>query len=212
MVPDFTGVILAGGKNSRLPGKKKSFHAVGGKMIMDSIHDLFTTLFERIIIVANEPEAFTRWNALVVSDIYASRCPLAGIHAGLFYASTPYVFVLACDTPFIKKNLAAYILSAMGPGIDVVVPQTKDGLEPLCAAYSKDCLPLIERNLDNNILMVKKFFRKKKTIILPCETLSAVDPGMNSFININTPEDLETARQMADKLNDQGTSRNDTKL
>ncbi|ACN14035.1 MobA [Desulforapulum autotrophicum HRM2] len=199
MTYDCTGVILAGGVNKRLPGIKKTFREIRGRMIMEVIHSLFTDLFDRVIIVANDPAAFGEWDATIVSDIYPHRCPLAGIHAGLFYASTPRVFVSACDTPFLERRLAEYILSQAGPGIDVVIPETDAGLEPLCATYSKHCLPLIETNLKNHIFKINRFFREKRVRRIPMDKIQAIDPEIDSFFNINTPEDLERARAIAVK-------------
>lgn len=197
MTYDCTGVILAGGLNKRLPGIKKTFREIQGRMIMEVIHSLFTDLFDQVIIVANDPAAFGEWDATIVSDIYPHRCPLAGIHAGLFYASTPRVFVSACDTPFLERRLAEYILSQAGPGIDVVIPETDAGLEPLCATYSKHCLPLIEVNLENHIFKINRFFKEKRVRKIPMDKIQAIDPGIDSFFNINTPEDLERARAIA---------------
>jgi molybdopterin-guanine dinucleotide biosynthesis protein A len=125
--------------------------------------------------------------------IYLSRCSLAGIHAGLFYASTPWVFVSACDTPFLERRLAEYILSQTAPGADVVIPETDAGLEPLCAMYSKRCLPLIEKNLDDNIFKINRFFKPSRVRKITMDKIQAIDPGIDSFFNINTPEDLEKA-------------------
>lgn len=193
---DCTGVILAGGKNLRLPGIKKSFHEIQGTRIMDSIYELFRSLFDEIIIVANEPEAFADWDALIVSDIDPSRCSICGVHAALFYATHPHVFISACDTPFLKRGLAEYILGQVKPGYDVVMPETEGGLEPLCAVYSRDCLPRVEQSIREKRFMIKKAFKKNRIRILPKDVLKRYDPDMRSFFNINTPTDLETARSM----------------
>lgn len=194
---DCTGVILAGGQNKRLPGIKKTFREIRGRMIMEVIYSLFTELFDRVIIVTNDPAAFGHWDATIVSDIYPSRCSLAGIHAGLFYASTPWVFVSACDTPFLERRLAEYILSQVDSGVDVVVPETDSGLEPLCAMYSKHCLPFIEKNLEDNIFKINRFFKPRRVKKITMDKIKAIDPGINSFFNINTPEDLEKAWAIA---------------
>jgi len=196
---DCTGVILAGGQNSRLPGKKKAFRKVGELMILDTIYKLFSNLFKEVIIVVNEPEAFVGWDMTIVTDIIPSKCALAGLHAGLFYASFPYAYVTACDTPFIEQSIVEYIVGQIEPKYDVIIPRTDDGLEALSAVYSKECIPLIEDNLKKNIFMIKKFFRKKKVKEIPVEQLKALDPQMQFIFNINTPQDLETAKILADK-------------
>jgi len=85
----------------------------------------------------------------------------------------------------------------------VVVPRTDDGIETLFAIYSKDCIPLIERNLGKNIFMIKKFFRKKKVKEIPVEQLKLIDPQMDFIFNVNTPKDLEKANAIANKKDQQ---------
>ncbi|MCK5695408.1 MAG: molybdenum cofactor guanylyltransferase [Desulfobacula sp.] len=197
---DCTGVILAGGKNSRLPGQKKTFRKIGDVMILESIYELFSNLFKEVIIVVNEPKEFAAWDMTVVTDIIPSQCALAGLHAGLFYASFPYVYAAACDTPFVKQSVVEYIVGQIEPKYEVVIPRTDDGLEALSAVYSKDCIPLIENNLKKNIFMIKKFFRKKKVKEIPVEQLKALDPAMEFVFNVNTPEDLEKAKTIVNKI------------
>ena len=196
---DCTGVILAGGKNSRLPGKKKAFRKIGDLMILESLYQLFSRLFKEVIIVVNEPEEFAGWDMMVVTDIIPSKCALAGLHAGLFYASFPHAYVTACDTPFVKESVVDYMVNQIEKGVDVIVPRTDDGIETLSAVYSKACIPLIEKNLEKNIFMIKKFFRKKKVKEIPVEKLKHLDPHLDFIFNVNTPKDLETAKIMADK-------------
>jgi molybdopterin-guanine dinucleotide biosynthesis protein A len=195
---DCTGVILAGGKNSRLPGKRKAFQKVGNSMILENISAMFASLFKEIIIVVNEPGEFADLDMSIVTDIIPSKCALAGLHAGLFYASFPYAYVTACDTPFVNQLVVEHIVGQIEPGYDVIVPRTDDGLEALSAVYSKDCIPLIEDNLEKNIFMIKKFFRKKKVKEIPVEQLKKIDPQMQFIFNVNTPEDLKKAQLMAD--------------
>ncbi len=196
---DSTGVILAGGKNSRLPGEKKTFRKIGGEMILETIYELFSNLFKEVIIVVNEPREFAGWDMTVVTDIIPSKCALAGLHAGLFYASYPYAYVTACDTPFVKRSIIEYIVGSIRPGYEVIIPRTDDGLETLSAVYSKACIPLIEKSLEKNIFMIKKFFRKKKVKEIPVDKLKLLDPEMQFIFNVNTPEDFEKAQTIANQ-------------
>ena len=198
---DCTGVILAGGTNSRLPGEKKTFRRVGPDMMLTRIHGLFSKLFKEVIIVVNDPKDFIGWDMMVVTDIHPSRCALAGLHAGLFYASNPWAYVTACDVPFANEQVIRHLIDQREEGVEVIVPRTEDGLEPLASLYSRDCIPLIEKNLEKKILMIKKFFRKKKIKEIPVSDLKRLDPSMRFMFNVNTLEDLETARSMAEQTN-----------
>lgn len=195
---DCTGVILAGGNNTRFPGRKKAFRKIGEEMILESIYQVFSSLFNEIILVVNEPQEFAGWDMTVVTDIFPCRCALSGLHTGLFYASNPYAYVTACDTPFINKDVVEYIIKQIDPGYDVIIPRTNAGLEPLAAAYSRECIPLIEENLLNDIFMIKKFFRRKKVKEIPESQLKKIDPELRFVFNINTKEDYEQAKSLAD--------------
>lgn len=196
---DCTGVILAGGKNSRLPGKKKTFRKIGDSMILDNIYKVLSTLFKEIIVVVNDPEEFAEWNMTIVTDIIPSQCALAGLHAGLFYAEFPHAYVTACDTPFVNQSVIEHTVGQIESGYDIIIPRTDDGLEALNAVYSKSCIPLIEHNLEKNIFMIKKFFRKNKVKEIKVDQLKALDPEMQFIFNVNTPQDLEKAKKMANK-------------
>ncbi len=191
-----TGVILAGGQNSRLPGKKKGFRKIGGEMIFDRIHRELSSAVDEIVIVTNDPASFTKWDGMIVSDIDPSRCALAGVHAGIYYASYDKVFITACDTPFIRKDVVEYIISCADSKYDVVIPETEGGLEALLTVYSKACLPLIEKNLKEELYMIKKFYPKNRVKKIPLEKIKEIDPLMESFFNVNTPDDLEKANNM----------------
>jgi molybdenum cofactor guanylyltransferase len=196
-----TGVILAGGKNSRLPGEKKTFRMVGEAMILENIYKVFSALFKEIIIVVNDPKDFAGWDMTIVTDIIPKKCALAGLHAGLFYASHPYIYVTACDVPFVRQSVIEHIVGKIEKGYDVIVPRTDDGLETLSAAYSKECIPMIETCLEKDIYMIKKFFRPGKVKEIPIKELKPLDPDLQFIFNVNTPEDLEKARIMAGKKN-----------
>ncbi|MCG8568380.1 MAG: molybdenum cofactor guanylyltransferase [Desulfobacterales bacterium] len=193
-----TGVILAGGANSRLPGKKKTFHPVGGEPMFQRLYRLFNRLFEETLILVNDPGDFADWDVEVVTDISPLRCALAGLHAGLFYASYPFAYVSACDVPFASEAVIRHAVGQAKPGTHVVIPRTPEGMEPLSAVYSKACIPLIEENLDKRIYMIKRFFNPRKVVDIPPETLRQLDPAMQFMFNVNTPEDLEKAEKMAD--------------
>jgi molybdopterin-guanine dinucleotide biosynthesis protein A len=189
------GIILAGGLNSRFKGQNKAFIEIDGIRILDRIYDLFKSLFSEIIIVTNHPLQYLEWDAKIVTDIYQERSSLTGIHAGLFYASAPYAFVTACDTPFLSAKTVKAIVEAIEPRFDAIIPETEDGLEPLAAVYSKKCLQPIENQLKRRLFRIQHFFRKIPLKKISVVRLRRTDPALLSFLNINTPEDLENALQ-----------------
>jgi molybdopterin-guanine dinucleotide biosynthesis protein A len=193
---DCTGVILAGGKNKRFSGINKAFVRVGGKRIIDRIFSVCETLFDEIILVTNDPLEYLEWEMTVVTDLFQIRSSLTGIHAGLFYMTTPYAFFLACDIPFVKKELLEVILGGIEPKIDIVIPETAKGFEPLCSIYSKQCLRPIEQHLMGGKFKIQEFFRKVRVKKIQEKYLRQKDPDLVSFFNINSPDDLIQAEHI----------------
>ncbi len=191
-----SGVILAGGLNKRFSGRRKAFLTIGERRIIDDIFDVFTSVFEEIILVTNNPMDYLEWDVNIVTDVYPARSSLTGIHTGLFYAGHPYIFVTACDTPFLKRALVETIVQNIEPGDAVVIPETSGGTEQLCAAYSKTCLSLMERQIKEKQFQIKKMFRKIRVKKIPENVLRNIDPELMSFFNINTEEDLSFARKL----------------
>lgn len=194
-----TGIILAGGKNTRFAGTNKALLYVGAQRIFDRIYDVFRDLFQDIILVTNDPLAYLEWDLTVVTDLFPVQSSLTGIHAGLFFMTTPYAFCVACDTPFIKKNLIQAILDNIEPRIDIVTPVTSEGFQPLCSVYSRQCLKPIARQLEKQELKIDRIFNKVRTKKLSEAILRQQDPDLISFYNINTPEDLAQAEEMLAK-------------
>ena len=188
-----SGVILAGGRNSRFGGREKALIPLAGKPMIDHIIDAFDGLFAEIIIVSNHPRHFIDRDTAIVTDLFAVRSSLTGIHAGLFYSRWEDVFICACDTPFIKPALIRTLLEARQEGIDLVVPQTADGLEPLCAVYTRNCLPSIENRLKRGDYRIRRFFDRVRVKHVSEKRLRPADPDLLSFKNVNTPEDLAEA-------------------
>ncbi|NOY69668.1 MAG: molybdenum cofactor guanylyltransferase [Deltaproteobacteria bacterium] len=197
MFTECTGVILAGGKNSRFNGQNKAFLRLSGRRLVSPVIDLFLSLFDQVIVVTSNPLAYLEWNVMVVTDVFDVKSSLTGIHTGLFYANTPFVFVAACDTPFIRKELVSLIVSEIRPGLAAVMPETRSGVEPLLAAYSKESLPVVERGLEAGKLKIARLFKKMRVKHVSEKRVLAADPQLISLFNINTPEDLDRAAAMA---------------
>lgn len=194
-----TGVILAGGLNTRFSGKKKALETIGGKAVLSYTYDLFSEIFDEVILIANDPVDYIAFDVKIATDIYQVRSSLTGIHAGLAMASNRWAFFTACDTPFVKKEMVELVLDAIDDKSDIVLPETQKGSEPLCAAYSKQCLTSMAQSLEKEKLKIKLAIRNLRIKQIPETLLREKDPELVSFFNINTPEDLETAEQMIKK-------------
>lgn len=200
-----TGIILAGGESKRLNNVEKSNLLVGNRRIIAWMMTVYEKLFSEIILVSNHPTTYLEWDAIVVKDIYTKRSSLTGIHSGLFYTKTDHAFIAACDTPFLKKDLVKVIVQHIDSSTDVVIPRTDVGIEPLCAVYSRRCLQTVQGALEQNNLKIRNVFNKLKVKEVPETVLRKKDPGLASFFNINTPNDLEQANRMINENGNQST-------
>lgn len=191
-----TGVILAGGQNKRFDGQNKAFIRIGGKRIVDRLLDVYRRLFEKIVLVTNDPAAYMDVDALIASDHYSVRSSLNGLHAGLFAATHEHAFFAACDTPFIKGALIQRLLDTVTPKADIVIPSTSAGYEPMFAVYKKTCLPAMEWQLERGLLKIQGLFRKVRVKTVDEADLRKEDPELVSFFNVNTPADLVRAEAL----------------
>jgi len=184
-----SGVILSGGKNSRF-GSNKALIEINGKRIIDNLVANFKETFDEVIIVTNSPEEYLYLDTILVSDIYKDCGSLGGLFSGLYYADNSYIFVSACDMPFVKNNIIKHLLLFIGK-YDVIVPKINGEYEPLFAIYSKKCLPFMERLIKNKDFKIINFFGKVKLKEVTETEIALLDPEFKAFVNINTKEELK---------------------
>ncbi|MBM4315077.1 MAG: molybdenum cofactor guanylyltransferase [Deltaproteobacteria bacterium] len=184
-----TGIILAGGKNTRMGRRNKAFLEVGGMRLIDRTVRLFRSVFREVIIVAADPLDYLDQQTLIVTDILPERGALGGVYTGLFYTAEEYAFIGACDMPFMNRAFLEYMVSR-ADGYDIIVPAPPDGLQPLHAVYARRCLPAIRSLLDRNRMQIKELYAGQRLLELPPEVLRSYDPEGRMFMNLNSPEDL----------------------
>lgn len=198
----FTGIILSGGQSSRMK-KNKAFLLLNEKTFIEETIEKLKTIVDEVIVVTNEPDLYKDLSAHVVTDIIPKMGPLSGIHAGLTYATNEYSFIVACDMPFISTELGAHLLS-VSKGFDVVVPQIGEFLQPLHAVYGKGCIKPIEELLANDRRRIVAFYPSVKVNYIGNQTIGQfVSDQDKTFYNVNTPAELETARQMVGRDKDE---------
>jgi molybdopterin-guanine dinucleotide biosynthesis protein A len=183
-----TGIILSGGRNTRM-GQNKAFLRVGGERLIDRIVSLFRLVFQEVIIVTADPLDHLDQETVIVTDIIPDRGALGGLYTGLFYAAEEHVFVAACDMPFMNRTFLEYMVS-QATGYDIVIPAPPDGLQPLHAIYARRCLPSIRNLLGQNRMQIREFYPGHRLLKIPPEVLDSYDPDGRMFLNLNTPEDL----------------------
>lgn len=193
-----TGIIMAGGKNSRM-GTDKALLRVGPLTMVENAVRQLRKVVDNVIVVSARPESMPSLDADIVTDIFPGCGPLGGIHAGMTYSSTDVNVVVACDMPFIQPELLGY-LARHGKNYDVVIPRLGTYLEPLSACYNKSCLNVIEEQIRAGRLKITSFFPRVNVMYVDREKLSDLVKVDIAFFNVNTPEDLNRAKELKTKL------------
>lgn len=187
-----TAVIIAGGQSRRMR-TDKAFIEIEGKRLIERVLEAISPLFSEIFINSNKPELFEEWGCPVIPDIFPEKGALGGIYTGLMHARAPYVFCVACDMPLLNQNLIRFMQQRID-GDEVLVPKTPDGLHPLHAIYSRRCARIIEELLQKNRFKISCLFPLVRTKFLTEQHIRQFDPTLESFLNVNTFEDLQNVR------------------
>jgi molybdopterin-guanine dinucleotide biosynthesis protein A len=186
---EVTGVILAGGKSTRY-GTNKAFAEVQGVRLIERTIRVMGSVCPRLLLVTNTPAEYAYLQLPMVEDLIKGLGPLGGIYTGLEVIDDENGLFVACDMPFLRKDLLRHMVTLRGD-FDAVVPRIDWMVEPLHALYTKKCLPSLRKFIRSQELQILKFFQKIRVRYLEEEEIRKVDPDLKSFFNINRPEDLE---------------------
>ncbi|MGD0280438.1 MAG: molybdenum cofactor guanylyltransferase [Smithella sp.] len=190
---DVTGIILAGGKDSRM-GVNNASPEIDSIRLIEKTLNIYRQIFNEIIIVTNDPLAYIEYaDAAIVTDIYQGKDPLGGIYTGLFYAKNSYAFVSACDMPLLNRDFILYMIDQTGR-YDIVIPELPKGFQTLHAIYSRNCLLGMKRMIDTtNELKITGFSKEVRILSITEEKIKPFEKDGRIFLNNNTPEDLVNA-------------------
>ncbi|HZV80979.1 MAG TPA: formate dehydrogenase accessory sulfurtransferase FdhD [Geobacteraceae bacterium] len=182
-----TGVILAGGKSTRM-GSNKALLAFRGRPLIETVYRTMAELFAEVVVVTNTPEEYAFLPCPKIPDVFIGGGSMAGIHAGLSWSSNPRVFVVACDMPFLDGGVIRGLAGLLGDE-SVLVPETDGGLEPLHAFYAKGALQALEEVLTADRKKIIDLLLDMGARVVPAEQVAQLSPGFDSFRNINSPEE-----------------------
>jgi molybdopterin-guanine dinucleotide biosynthesis protein A len=191
--PSITGVILAGGKSSRM-GQNKALMSLGGKRLVDRVVEVMRSVFDDLLMVTNTPDVYADLGVPMAQDVWPDKGSLGGVYSAIYHVATPHCLVVACDMPFLRAALLRYLMTQIAD-YDVIVPDVLGELQTLHAIYSKACLQPIEHRLATNRLRIVGFFPDVRVRTVTASELEPYDPELLAFQNLNTPEEFQTAEQ-----------------
>ena len=181
---DITGIILAGGKSTRM-GSDKGFLKLNGVSFMEYSITAMKPLVSEIIIVSNNPD-YDIFNLKRVEDVIKEAGPLAGIYTGLKTSKTEFNLVLSCDVPLITKEILEMLIEAQDRQSDIIQIVSQGKSMPLIALYKKCCETQFYQLLKNDE-------RRLHVAVNQCKVKNITLSSQTELFtkNINTPEDLK---------------------
>ena len=194
-----TGIILAGGKSSRL-GRDKAWEDVGGQRIIDRVIGALQSSCDEVFIIGDRPE---RQNELSLpkciqyrSDDQKGKGSIGGLYTGLKASDTLWSLVVACDMPFISRELIRFMLSIISKNrCDAIVPVINGRYQPTHALYNSTCIPFIEKNISSGNFRMDSYFDEIYLEEISEDVINSIKGAELSFFNVNTEDDLFTARE-----------------
>ena len=190
-----TAAILAGGHGRRMGGQPKALLQVGDTRIIDRQLAVARAVTNRVAIVANDDELYEDLGVPIWTDLRPGSGPLGGILTALVNATTAVTLIIAGDMPFLTAGFLRHLVES-GRDVDVAIPRTPEGYQPLCAAYNQTCIDSIQRHLDAGILKVGDLLPAVSVLELGPDETAPFDPDGTLFFNVNTPDDYTTVLQM----------------
>lgn len=191
-----TALVLAGGRATRLGGVNKALVEVGGKMLLERVLDALRPLADQIVVVGHLADDARVPDVQVVPDLFQGGSTLVAIYSGLSVARNEVALVVGCDMPFLSTEVLARV-ARLSQDHDLAVPRVRGHLEALHAAYRRSCLPTMEMAIQRQQWKIIDFYPEVRVRLVEDWEVRDLDPDLRSFLNVNTPADLERARSLA---------------
>ena len=184
-----------GGKNSRMNGNVKGLLKIKNSTFLEKIQETLND-FSSIYLSINDKfskeqkQNFEKMGFKIIEDIYKEIGPLGGIYSSLLNCKEEYLFITACDMPFITKNSIEVLCNKVDKNVDGVVFYDKNNkLYPLGAIYSKNVLPIIEEMIEKKYYKLSYLIEKSNFVKV---NIKETDINLKVLSNINTPQEYDS--------------------
>lgn len=177
-------LILAGGKSSRMGGLHKGNLRIGEESFTQRLVCELQPHVEHILLSYGETVQQELPGCLIIQDEYKDCGPMGGLHAGLKSCCSELLLVSACDTPLLKWELYAFLLSHLQQH-DAVVPVADGKIHPLTAIYRKSFLPVFEQGLQSGNYRLRSALEQADVCYVDVPQFASM------LKNINTMEEYQ---------------------
>ncbi|MBP1153720.1 MULTISPECIES: molybdenum cofactor guanylyltransferase [unclassified Paenibacillus] len=193
-----TGLILAGGPNTRMNGDPKALLPFGGGALIERQIQIMREICQEVIVVTRDPAPLLRLlnkEVRIITDYFFGKGPLAGMHAGFSLAKHGQIWVVGCEMPFPSIKAAELLLESIENGYDAALPYMNGSLYPLHAVYDKACAGPIADLLEKEEARLSELLKSLRWRGIPESDF--VDKGIDSrfIVSIDTCEDYQQALQ-----------------
>jgi molybdopterin-guanine dinucleotide biosynthesis protein A len=184
--------ILAGGKSRRM-GRDKAFVELAGEPMIQWVITAVAQCSGTAFIIANEPEKYAGFGLPVYPDVIPGMGPLSGLHAAFAVTGADRVMIAPCDSPLVSPDAIKLILDYPDGGAEAVIPFVDGREQGLLAVYAKSGIERNAGRIASASMMFDEFRLGLNRVFIGEEELRKVDPGLRTFLNVNTPVDIEAA-------------------
>lgn len=184
--PAITGIILAGGLARRMGGRAKGLQPYAGRpLLAHAIERLQPQVATLLLNVNHDRAAYADFGLPLIGDRFADYPgPLAGLHAGLVAADTPWVLSVPCDSPHFPADLAARLLAAaIAERRQIAVARAGDRTHPVFCLCHRALAGALGDYLDSGGRRVIQWCEQAGSVVVDF-------PDPAAFINCNTSDDL----------------------
>lgn len=193
-----TGVALAGGQSRRM-GADKAGMRLGGQTLIARAVERLGLVFERVIVIGPGELSAYAPGAPIFADEEPGQGPLGGLATALRRVESDWLFLAACDMPFIQPGLVRSMAEqALGRSeARVVAMRGPKGWEPLHAMYQRSVASAVERALVESRLSLRALLDEVGALEVAPADVARLDPQGISAFNANTPEEWAWAQRLA---------------
>jgi molybdenum cofactor guanylyltransferase len=198
------GIVLAGGRSSRMGSSKAALEWHGSTLLRRVVGIVGRAVDGPVVVVRAPGQALPALpdGVELVDDAREGRGPLQGLAAGLAAVrdAAPTAYVSSTDVPLLHPRFIRRVLAALDDDVDVVLPHVGGFNHPLAAAYRTELADAVERLIAEDRMRPAFLFeacrvrRLDEATLLSDPALAALDPALDSVLNLNEPGDYEAAR------------------
>ncbi len=201
---EIAAAILAGGRASRLGGRAKALLPLGSTRIIDRQVAALRGAVDggEVFVVSNDAEVYEPLGLRVVPDRVNGAGALGGLLSAVAESPADRTIVLACDLPFVTAAFARFLADACR-GWHVAAPKTDDGYHPLCACWSRESLPELNRRAAAGLRRIVDALSALRVREISPGEVARFDRSAGTLLfNVNTPQEYERALQLNKSYHD----------